>query len=821
MYRISIYLAAVLLFIAGVAIAQDTIYFDNGLIVGSTGRSGRSVISKDPVFYNLITGNFNPPIENDSVGVGYKGDVQRWQKITADKKGLFSNPKLRGGYIYLTYNSPHKETRVLDVSGHSEIFVNGVARGGDVYNNHWVLLPVSLKKGINTFFAKGGRKGRLDIKLLPVKKSICFTTTDMTNPDLIVDEDDTKVAAIKILNSTSKTQTGLKIVSEVNGVVKESKVPTIIPMTSRKVPCYLQDYITDNKVTELKLKLYNGAKLIDETNIKIYVKKHDETYKRTFISDIDGSVQFFAVREGDIKEGVNPAMFLSLHGAGVNAKRQAKSYKPKDWGHVIAPTNRREFGFDWEDWGRWDAMEVQAIAQKIYNTDPKHTYLTGHSMGGHGTWQLGVTFPGMWAAISPLAGWYSFFSYSNKEKIEDPSPVEKMFVRSSHSSNTLELSKNYIHHGIYIQHGDSDKNVPVGQARFMREHLSTFHPDFAYLEYQGKPHWFGVNHSTIFDYFKWHKIPDNSDVKSFEFRTASPGVSASSRYVTLYRQESPFKFCGVLINQNISNGKGKDELVTNRLITVETENLEIFKLDLAHCLDTDIISVKIDDDIISDLALHGGQDVWFSKVNNCWKQIDKPTNSFEKNPVRYGNFKDAFKHNMLFVYSTKGNKAENEWSFNKARFDAETFYYRGNGSIDVIPDKEFTLDKYRDRSVILYGNATTNGAWDDLLSESPVQVERGEVRVGEKVIHGDDYGLYFIRPRMDSDKASVGVISGSGMKGFNAVNPNKYFVSGVGIPDLMIFTTDIYKNGFDGVKAAGYFGNDWTVENGEIEWQVD
>ena len=46
-----------------------------------------------------------------------------------------------------------------------------------------------------------------------------------------------------------------------------------------------------------------------------------------------------------------------------------------------------------------------------FHTDPRHTYLTGQSMGGHGAWHLGVTYPDLFAAIGPNGGWPSFWSY--------------------------------------------------------------------------------------------------------------------------------------------------------------------------------------------------------------------------------------------------------------------------------------------------------------------------------------------------------------------------------------------------------------------------
>ena len=50
-----------------------------------------------------------------------------------------------------------------------------------------------------------------------------------------------------------------------------------------------------------------------------------------------------------------------------------------------------------------DVLNVLEIAQKEFNVDPKRTYLMGHSMGGSGTWHLGMKYPEKWAALAPLA----------------------------------------------------------------------------------------------------------------------------------------------------------------------------------------------------------------------------------------------------------------------------------------------------------------------------------------------------------------------------------------------------------------------------------
>ncbi|MCP4454629.1 MAG: prolyl oligopeptidase family serine peptidase, partial [Planctomycetes bacterium] len=340
---------------------------------------------------------------------------------------------------------------------------------------------------------------------------------------------------------------------------------------------------------------------------------------------------------------------------------QAGAYQPKTWGHVSAPTNRREFGFDWEDWGRLDAMEVLAHAEALYGTDPVRTYLTGHSMGGHGAWYLGGTYPDRWAAISPMAGWRSFFSYVGTEVFESPKPLEVMLNRAANPSRTDALLKNYLQHGVFIEHGDNDQTVPVREARTMRENLGAFHPDLAYHEEPGGGHWYGVDHQRVFDWFKGHEIKDVRDVPVLEFRSVSPGVSATCRYITLYQQERSYDFCGVVATQTIRSRQQRrsSQDINERTIKVTTENLTVFKIDLTHCKDLQRLTLEVDAQDMEALPWPKQAEVWLKREGTQWRVIETPPGPEQKNPVRYGGFKDAFRHRMIFVYATGGTPAEN------------------------------------------------------------------------------------------------------------------------------------------------------------------
>lgn len=53
------------------------------------------------------------------------------------------------------------------------------------------------------------------------------------------------------------------------------------------------------------------------------------------------------------------------------------------------------------------AYEVKELIDRIveeYNIDQKAISLTGLSMGGYGTWEMGMSFPGFFAALAPICG---------------------------------------------------------------------------------------------------------------------------------------------------------------------------------------------------------------------------------------------------------------------------------------------------------------------------------------------------------------------------------------------------------------------------------
>jgi len=804
-----------LLPITGPATAQPgSIEPQECLAIGRVGTSSRSPIHTDAIEAQIVAGKWSPPRLGDTV-TRPDGATATWSALKTGSDGSFPLRGFAGGYAYFAVPSNNDRVVLLEAQGYNMVYVNGVPRTGDPYSNGLTRLPIKLNNGTNNLLFLVGRDS-MRIKLLDIArgKSYLLDTRDSTLPDLRVGEKLHSMGAVIVVNATEHWSGGLTLHAHAPGFASRTvSVPPIPPLASRKIGFPIEGRAPDNaeKVrVDLELVDRRGKRAPDTASVDLRVRKPNQTYMRTFVSEIDGSVQYYAVNPARPPVGDKSAhaLFLSLHGAGVQAIGQADAYNGKAWGDIVCPTNRRPYGFDWEDWGEIDAMEVLSIARKELHTDPARTYLTGHSMGGHGTWHIGVTYPDKFAAIGPSAGWISFFTYGGGSRPVNPTPMQQTLLTASTPSDTLALEKNYGEEGVYILHGDADDNVPVEQAREMKRRLAAFQPDVGYHEQHGAGHWWGnsdepgaacVDWPPMFDFFAHHELAAPEMVRQIDFATANPGVSASDRWVTIEQQIQPLQVSSVSIRLD----PGKRRFVGT---TVNTARLTL-----------DLSSLPADGPVLVDLGGKKLEDVAYPKSGKLSLVFDgtnwtaaRPLPDEQKNPQRNGPFKLAFQHRMEFVYGTAGTEADNVWALDKARYDAETFWYRGNGSVDIVSDTDFLKQtKQMDRSVILYGSSSTNRAYDTLLRGAPIQVEPGKVTIRGKAIEGDDLACLFVQPRPGSATAYVAVIGGTGAAGSRLTDRLPYFVSGAAFPDYIVYGSDALLKGADGVRAAGFFDNGW------------
>ena len=604
-----------------------------------------------------------------------------WEKIEVGETNEFQDNSLRTGYLYLEYYAEKASNVIFEASGHTMALINGFPHEGDHYDYGWSLIPLRLQKGKNIFILQGGRFPRIRARILEPDNLISFTKRDMTLPDILKEEKEDLLAGIRIMNVNQNWFKEGSIICKNEDKALSTHLSSVSPMNIRKFPFKIPvptNLEAKQATYTLMLKDKRGKTLHSE-EIAINIKSKYEHHKRTFLSNIDGSVQYYSIAPSTDKNIENPALFFSVHGASVEATNQALAYKKKEWGHVVAPTNRRPFGFAWEDWGRLDALEVFDQAENLLETDPQRTYLTGHSMGGHGTWYLGATYPDRWAAIAPCAGYPDLLDYRDsftrrfksmtdedlkrfgmtrsqankmltKKSFIDEHDIllDSIIRRAGNPSRTLKLKRNYLHFGVYVLHGEVDTVVPTFIARDMRANLGTFHPDFTYYEYPNGSHWYG-DHSMdwppIFDYFKFRSIKAPDEIDKIEYYTASPGVSSKSHFIEIHQQEVPFE---------VSSFNFKRDSISS----ITTENVSALTIDLrkmgnsSSLMMIDENEFEINDNLPS---------LTVTKDHKNWVIAEKPS-MIDKGPHRNGGFKDAFRNNMILVYASKGSKKDNAYA---------------------------------------------------------------------------------------------------------------------------------------------------------------
>ena len=809
------------------------------LVVRSVARPGRTAVRVDAVEARLVAGEWRAPSAGDAVSEGSIPE-RRWEAATANEQGVLKGSSAQGGYIYWPVASDRDQIMILEAAGHSCVYVNGEIRGGDGYGFGYLRLPVLLHRGTNDFLFQSGR-GEFRAKLISAREPLSIHTADSTLPDFITGEKEVVWGATVLLNATTNFMH-----ASLRAVGQDAKTVTIPPLGMHKTPFVLRPprglKTNSCTVTLEAADLSNRNHSPARAQIQLRIRRPDQTYVRTFVSDVDGSVQYYAVNPASPSSNpaTNLALFLSLHGASVEARGQAEAYSPKPWGHIICPTNRRPYGFDWEEWGRWDALEVLRLAKAWYRPDPQRIYLTGHSMGGHGTWHLGVLFPDQFAAIAPSAGWISFNSYANANRSPATNEMQLMLQRAAAACDTLAMATNYLQEGVYILHGDADDNVPVTEARAMRTALGGFHRDFDFHEQPGAGHWWDassepgadcVDWAPMFDFFAHHRIPTDDSVRQVRFATVNPAVSSRSHWVSILAQQRPLVTSAVDLRCDPAN----------RRIAGTTTNVSRLRLEFPSMAPGPGLTIELDGQKLEGLVVPdsknrrtpGTRSPTFQPGLSLFCDAGKwgvaPYPSAElKRPERSGPFREAFRNHLVLVYGTKGTPEENAWSLAKARYDAEMFYYRGNASIALVADVDAAAQsKYPksggnarglSRNLILYGHAECNAAWADLLANSPVQVHRGQLRIGNRDWTGEDMGCLFLQPHPRDPEALVGVVAGSGKPGMRVMERMPYFISGAGFPDCLVVGAELPAKGVNGLRAAGFFGPDWQVETGDFVW---
>ncbi|MGD8628788.1 MAG: prolyl oligopeptidase family serine peptidase, partial [bacterium] len=584
---------------------------------------------------------------------------------------------VNAAYAFAELESPEEARALVKAEKIGTFFLNGRQYPGDPYGSGYMLTPVVVKQGINRVLVKltGYGDHRFRFEMTPPQAPV-ITLDDYTTPDVLGRFVGEAWIGVPLLNTTTRWLRGVTIeVGDDRWVLRrEANAGSLAPLCVKKVPMKIGFIATHDSAGDYPVPLRvicDGSEYADTLTLRLRDK--GQSIKRTFISSIDSSCQYYAVRlpargaaaggHGRIRKLYG--LIFTLHGAGVRAEGQVDAYKAKDWAYVVAPTNRRPFGFDWQDWGRLDALEVLDIARNSLEIDDERIYLTGHSMGGHGVWHVGLAHPDLFAAMAPGAGWTSFDLYvpwflQKANILGDPAAraVRDRALLQDAPHRFVENARNL---PIFILQGGSDDNVPPYHPRLFVQRLEQLGYDYIYKEDPGRGHWWGIDSldvSCVDDPDLMGFFPGKTRVRfprHVTFKTANISCSNRAYWVEIRKQEIPYRESLI------------DAAVFQDTLNIEAGNVKSFGITLSRQLFPDGRATVLIDGKSWTHSFRDRLELVFSKRAGEFMPGESEPKGLVKTPGLYGPIKQTTFSPHVLVYGTQGDEAMTDLLLHQAR----------------------------------------------------------------------------------------------------------------------------------------------------------
>ncbi len=781
------------------------------LVLSPVPGAGRSAFTPSPAWRKYVL-----PVECPVPQAGERTDIwpgrtATWTAMVA-KDGVLEGQALGSAFCYTEVESSEPRVVLLEATGFMHARLGDQLLAGDFYGNGTLRQPVALAAGKSSLLVATAR-GRLELRLVPPRGPVELGTSDATLPDLREGRVLDALGAIPVLNATAAPVVGavLEVGDDVVFRKATVRLGTLAPLATQKVPFPLVSVPgaaipADAKTVPLVVVVRPPEGAAVQVTLDVEVARGDAAFRETFVSALDGSVQYYAIKPtlATAPADPPPALVLSLHGAAVEAIRQARAYSAHRWAFVVCPTNRRPFGFDWEDWGREDALEVLAVAGARHRHDPARVYLTGHSMGGHGTWHVGALCPDRWAAIGPSAGWISFGTYGGGG--EDTSPWGTLARRLGGASDTLALAQNLEPLGIYVLHGDADDNVPVAQARAMRQALGAFHKDLSYHEQPGAGHWWDSPAHPGADCVDWppmwrlfQRRRNDLAPTRVAFVTPHPAASDRCHWVRVLNQRDPYALTRIVA---LVDPRGRFEVTTTNVARFRIDPTSVVDAPGALGLTIDGVALTCNWTAGELEAVHDGA---------TWTVGPPSAPGLRKRPSRQGPFRQAFGNRFLLVYGTGGEPRDRAAALARARLDAARWWYQGNGRAEIISDAELDPAVHGGRNWVFYGNEATHAGWKALAARWPLSVAPGRIALGTHVAEGPGLACLACLPHPDDPATLVGLVGGSDAEGLRLSAAVPVLFSGVALADAQVWDAEVLARGATALRWAAVLDDDWGL----------
>lgn len=500
-----------------------------------------------------------------------------------------------------------------------------------------------------------------------------------------------------------------------------------------------------------------------------------------YVDDIDGSVQFCrAYLPSNYSNAQRWPLVLQLHGYNPENpplhrwwsvdQRHSDVADRKD---VIYIEPHGRGNAQYIGIGERDVLRCLQEAKARFAVDEDRVYLSGESMGGHGTWAIASRNPHLFAAAAPVFGGWDFRVTSiqgpalPQDQVND---ARKFYVQETRSS--FGHAENLLNVPLLVTHGDSDATVSVENSRHATQMLQRWGYDIRYSEMPGWGHEDLEQRLNIVDWLLQHRR--NSAPQRVRMRSADLSGARAHWLVGRAMEES----------QRLIRADA--EVVKPGVVRIDSENLAAFDLALPESLRSSTQELEV---------------VWNGKsqrarLDNGIARIGVERGkspALQKRPGLEGPIPEIITTPFMVVVGTSSRDPHMRQSIEELAKDVQDVWMAWQYQpVRLKRDVEVTAEDERAYSLILLGGADANAVTRRLGKRLPMSVSSNSIEVDGKRWQVEDAVLQMLYPNPRAENRYVLVVAGTSAIGMQFWKP-----------DFVAPST-----------GTGFLASDWTIRDG-------
>ncbi len=502
---------------------------------------------------------------------------------------------------------------------------------------------------------------------------------------------------------------------------------------------------------------------------------------RGFVSKLDGSVQPYGlVVPASFKPGNKPMRLdFWLHGRGdtlneiafiEGRQKSVGEFAPENT-FVLHPYGRFMNAFKFA--GEVDVFEGLAHAMKHYPIDAKRVSMRGFSMGGAGTWHLGVHHADQWAAVNPGAGFVDVLNY---QKLADKLSTIPWYEQKLWAMyDPLVAPINLMNSTLIAYSGEEDAQKAA--ADLMEAALAKE----------------GIKMTHLIGPKTGHKYEPETKKKvaALVDAAAAKGVTVPKKVTLVTHTLKWNKMHWVTVNALEKHWEEAriEADATSGDFKINTKNITAFRIDNPGFPVTTEFPASRKFDIDGQVGMQTKNTRWpikFYKLNGKWSfGVAPELHPLVKQPNLQGPIDDAFMSSFIMVKPTGQplNAQAGLWA--QAEMKEALFQWRRQfrGPAQVKDDGAISDEDIKNNNLILWGDPASNKVLAKIADKLPIKWTAKGVQVGDKTYDATKHAPVLIYP--------------------NPLNPSKYVVINCG------FTFPQYSSGTNSQQTPKL--PDWAV----------